>query len=121
MKKRAANRAWFLWIGGACFLVGSLVAGSVGLASSATTAGPTVNQGAPGSSPWPVSASGNVGLSGPLPAGSNDIGTVHVAAPKSVIGEASCAVADTFAACQSAGPQPVQRAGGDAADRTNAG
>jgi hypothetical protein len=67
MKKKMMEHfrhGWFLWIGGACFLVGSLVAGSVGLASSATTGtstiGPTVNQGAPGTSAWPVS--GTVGV-----------------------------------------------------------
>jgi hypothetical protein len=65
MKKKMerGRRGWFLWIGGACFLVGSLVAGSVGLASSAgpPISGPvTANQGAPGISPWPVS--GNVGV-----------------------------------------------------------
>jgi hypothetical protein len=153
-KKMAQRRPWFLWIGGACVLVGSLVAGSISLASSAAP-GPTVqgtvtaNQGTPGSSSWPVSASqsgtwqqeitdgtnvlgtsdhpvrtdptgtttqpvsgnvgitdgtnmlgtsdhpvrtdptgtttqpvsGNVGISGSLPAGTNDIGTVQVAAP----------------------------------------
>jgi hypothetical protein len=86
-KKMAQRRPWFLWIGGACFLVGSLVAGSVSLASSATN-GPTVsgtvtaNQGTPGSSAWPVSASQSgswdVGVSGSLPAGSNNIGHVNV-------------------------------------------
>jgi hypothetical protein len=126
MKKRMMTQlrhGWFFWIGGACFLVGSLVAGSVGIASSATSgsppvnplAGPTVNQGAAGSSPWPVTASGNVGLSGSLPAGSNNIGnvglsgslpagtnnigTVHVATPASISGQKSCTVADVVASC----------------------
>ena len=60
------------------FLVGSVVVGSFGVA----TAGPTVkrsvtaNQGTPGSSPWLVS--GNVGLAGSLPTGSNTIGNVGV-------------------------------------------
>jgi len=87
MKKltSAYTRPWFLWIGGACFLVGSLVAGSVGLASSAPTPGAatiTANQGQAGASAWKVDGSGvtqpvsgTVGLS----AGTKDIGTVHVA------------------------------------------
>jgi hypothetical protein len=61
-KKMAQRRPWFLWIGGACFLVGSLVAGSVGLASSA---GPpnqsvTANQGTGTGSggAWKVDGSG---------------------------------------------------------------
>ena len=143
MKKKLTKtyrRPWFLWIGGACFLVGSLVAGSVGLASSAP--GPTVsgtvtaNQGTPGSSSWPVSSSqsgtwqqeitdgtnvigtptnplrtdptgsttqpvsgtvglssgSSVGISGALPAGSNDIGTVHVAAPTPFVVSKLCTV-----------------------------
>jgi hypothetical protein len=98
------RHGWFLWIGGACFLMGSLVAGSVGLASPATTGttttgtttmGPTVNQGAPGNLPWPVTTSGNVGLSGSLPAGSNDIGTVHVAPAKLISGLVRCGVGIT--------------------------
>jgi hypothetical protein len=68
---------WALSIGGAGFLVGSLVVGSVGLAS----AGPpiqtvTANQGAAGTSPWPIT--GNVGVTGSLPSGSNTIGNVGV-------------------------------------------
>jgi hypothetical protein len=132
MKKKMMahlRHEWFLWIGGACFLVGSLVAGSVGLASSATTGttttgtttmGPTVNQGAPGSSPWPVTTNGNVGLSGSLPAGSNnignvglsgslpagsnDIGTVHVATPPSTAGSQHCRVPDFSYFCETDSP-----------------
>jgi hypothetical protein len=129
MKKMMAHlrHGWFHWIGGACLLVGSLVAGSVGIASSATTAptttvGPTVNQGAPGTSPWPVTTSGNVGLSGSLPtgtnnignvgisgslpAGTNNIGTVHVAAPNLVAGNAFCRVPDGFTSCSTGAEQP---------------
>jgi hypothetical protein len=61
MKKltRAYKRPWFLWIGGACFLVGSLVFSMVGVSS----AGPqpstvTANQGQGGSSAWKVDGSG---------------------------------------------------------------
>jgi hypothetical protein len=146
-KKMAQRRPWFLWIGGACFLVGSLVAGSVSLASSAAP-GPTVqgtvtaNQGTPGSSSWPVSASqsgtwqqeitdgtnvlgtptnplrtdptgtttqpvsGNVGISGSLPAGSNDIGTVHVASPSQMIGSEGCFVASGSTQCSDGSDQP---------------
>ena len=67
MKKiQHVRRGWFLWIGGACFLVGSLVAGSYGLAAPAA-GGPSVsgtivaNQGTPGTSSWPVSASQGTG------------------------------------------------------------
>jgi hypothetical protein len=61
-KKMAQRRPWFLWIGGACFLVGSLVAGSVGLASSAGPPNQTVtsNQGTGTGSggAWKVDGSG---------------------------------------------------------------
>jgi hypothetical protein len=102
MKKKMAQihrRPWFLWIGGACFLVGSILFSTIGLASSAGPPNQTVtaNQGSAGGSPWPVS--GNVGISGSLPAGSNDIGTVHVAAPTPVITEANCQVADSSQVC----------------------
>ena len=81
MKKNVAQRRpWFLWIGGACFLVGSLVAGSVGLASSAAP-GPTVqgtvtaDQGKPGSSSWPVSASQSGTWQQEITDGTNVLGT----------------------------------------------
>jgi hypothetical protein len=45
--------------------------------------------------------SGNVGISGSLPAGSNDIGTVHVTAPTPFSGQTECTAPDTFAACTS--------------------
>jgi hypothetical protein len=60
-KKMAQRRPWFLWIGGACFLVGSLVAGSVGFAASAGAPNFTANQGSAGSSSWPVTASQGTG------------------------------------------------------------
>jgi len=82
MKSKIAHlhRGVFLWIGGASFLAGSLVAGSFGLASSAPP-GPTVNgtvtanQGTPGTANWPVSAA----QSGPwlqeITDGANVLGT----------------------------------------------
>jgi hypothetical protein len=92
MKNRAQThrRPWFLWIGGACFLVGSILFSAIGFASSAGPPNQTVtaNQGTAGSSSWPV------GISGSLPAGTNDIGTVHVAAPTHVIGQVNCQVPD---------------------------
>lgn len=51
--------------GGLAVLVGSITLGS-GQLASATTPNATVNQGAPGSAPWPVSASGTVNV-GNLP------------------------------------------------------
>jgi hypothetical protein len=60
-KKMAQRRPWFLWIGGASFLVGSLVAGSVSLAASAGAPTFTANQGSAGNSPWPVTASQGTG------------------------------------------------------------
>ena len=61
MKKigQAARRSWFLWIGGLCFLVGSLVAGSYSLASAGPAVSGTVtaDQGAAGRSSWNVTAS----------------------------------------------------------------
>jgi hypothetical protein len=83
MKKKMAQlhrRPWFLWIGGACFLVGSLVAGSVSLASSAAS-GPSVsgtviaNQGTAGSSSWPVSASQSGTWQQEITDGTNVLGT----------------------------------------------
>jgi hypothetical protein len=62
MKKMARlhRRPWFLWIGGACFLAGSLIAGSFSLVSA--TAPPTVvSQGSAGTSSWPVTASEGTG------------------------------------------------------------
>lgn len=99
------RHGWFFWIGGACFQVGSLVAGSYGVASSSTS-GPTVsgtvnaNQGAPGTAAWPVS--GNVGIAVSLPAGTNDIGTVHVANPKLITGTVDCEFSDTSPECEGA-------------------
>jgi hypothetical protein len=58
-KKVGVHRGWFLWISGGCFLIGSLVVGSVAAASAGPPA-QTVNQGSPGASPWPVS--GTVGI-----------------------------------------------------------
>lgn len=134
MARKAKRGPIFLWIGGVCFLAGSLAVGITGLASA--SAGPSTviaNQGAAGTSPWPVSGvlgisnfpsgydvnnfpsgfnvnnwplsqavsgtvgldpahngvsvnfpatqniAGNVGVTGSLPAGTNDLGTVHVA------------------------------------------
>ena len=82
MKKKMerVRNGWFLWIGGACFLAGSLVAGSYGLAASAAS-GPTVsgtvtaNQGTPGSSNWPVSASQSGTWKQEITDGSNVLGT----------------------------------------------
>jgi hypothetical protein len=111
-KKMAQRRPWFLWIGGACFLVGSIVAGSIGLAASAAPSGPTVDQGAPGTSPWPVSAAQSgtwqqeitdgthvLGTStNPLrtdPTGTTTqpvSGTVTVAAPSETAGDTTCTV-----------------------------
>jgi hypothetical protein len=60
MKKNGGlRRGWLLFIGGGCFLAGSLAVGSFATAS-ALAPGTTVNQGAAGTSPWPVS--GNVGI-----------------------------------------------------------
>jgi hypothetical protein len=99
MKNRAQThrRPWFLWIGGACFLVGSILFSTIGFASSAGPPNQTVtaNQGTAGASPWPVSAS----ISGSLPAGSSDIGTVHVAAPTPYSGQAECTVPDGSSVC----------------------
>jgi hypothetical protein len=82
MKRITKRRrgGWFLWIGGACFLAGSLVAGSFGLASSASP-GPTVqgtvtaNQGTPGSSSWPLSASQSGTWQQEITDGTNVLGT----------------------------------------------
>ena len=74
------HRGLFLWIGGACFLAGSLVAGSFGLASSAA-GGPTVsgtvvaNQGTPGSSSWPVAATQSGTWQQEITDGTNVLGT----------------------------------------------
>lgn len=73
------RHGWFFWIGGACFLAGSLVAGSFGLASASS--GPTVggtvtaNQGTAGSSSWPVSASQSGTWQQELTDGTNVLGT----------------------------------------------
>jgi hypothetical protein len=132
-RSRWSTKAAFLWIGGVCFMAGSLAVGVTGLASAAP--GPTtlVNQGAAGTSAWPVSVSnfpafptgfsvnntsahpvpvtGTVGIDSnangvsvpngvALNAGTNDIGTVHVAGPH-LIGAVSCTVPDASEGCQS--------------------
>ena len=83
------RRSLAIWLGGICFLGGSLAVGITGLASASP--GPSTviaNQGAANASPWPVSVSnlpstqavtGNVSITGSLPIGSNNIGTVNVA------------------------------------------
>jgi len=87
MKKIAGSRrALVLWIGGVCFLAGSLVVGSIAAASAAAPApaappAQTVNQGAPGPSAWPVS------------------GTVNVAAPQRVTGIGSCNIVSPETSC----------------------
>jgi hypothetical protein len=103
----AAIWAGVIWIGGLGVLIGSVIFSTFGVASGASSGSPgvTANQGAPGSSPWPVGVSGalpagsnvigSVGISGSLPGGSNDIGTVHVADPSLTVGETSCAVDST--------------------------
>jgi hypothetical protein len=83
MKSKLAHlhRGLFLWIGGACFLAGSLVAGSYGLASSAAP-GPTVsgtviaNQGTPGTANWPVSATQSGTWLQEITDGANVLGTL---------------------------------------------
>ena len=79
MKKMAQlhRRPWFLWIGGACFLVGSLVAGSFSLASAGPTVSGTVvaNQGTSGSSSWPVTASQSGKWQQEITDGTNVLGT----------------------------------------------
>lgn len=80
MKKKMAqlhSRPWFFWIGGACFFVGSLVAGSFSLASAGPTVSGTVvaNQGTSGSSSWPVTASQMGVWQQELTDGTNVLGT----------------------------------------------
>lgn len=69
--RRTSAKAAFMWIGGFCFLTGSLAVGITGLSSAAPGPGAqTVNQGAAGSSAWPVSATGTVGVNN-FPSGFN--------------------------------------------------
>jgi hypothetical protein len=53
------RRSLALLVGGICFMGGSLAVGIMGLAS-ASPSGTLVNQGLPGTSPWPVHDSGPV-------------------------------------------------------------
>src|SRR5579871_3008256 len=82
MKSKQAHlhHGWFLWVGGACFLAGSLLAGSYGLAPSAA-GGPTVsgtvtaNQGTAGGSNWGVSATQSGTWQQLITDGTNVLGT----------------------------------------------
>jgi hypothetical protein len=96
--KRLGRTSWILAVG-ALGLVTGLIIGVPQILSAAGPPNATVqaNQGAPGSSPWPVT--GNVSITGSLPSGTNDIGTVHVAASGPVIGEKDCSVPDGSVFC----------------------
>jgi hypothetical protein len=75
---------WLLCVAAGGFLAGSIAVGSLTSASAGPAVSGTVvaNQGTPGTSAWPVSASQtgawNVGVAGALPAGTNTIGKVGV-------------------------------------------
>jgi hypothetical protein len=89
---------WVASIAAVIFLVWSLAVGSSGPAGANGNATFTANQGTPGSSAWPVSGtvgvnnfptnqtvSGTVGVSGPLPAGTNNIGDVGISGTPTVL------------------------------------
>jgi hypothetical protein len=97
VKRPAAIWAAVLWIGGLGVLIGSVIFSTFGVASGSTSGngGLTANQGAPGTSPWPV----NVLALPSLPAGNNAIGTVHVANPSLTSAVSECRVDDGNSRC----------------------
>jgi hypothetical protein len=107
VKRPAAIWAGVVWIGGLGVLIGSVIFSTFGVATGAPAGSTTTaNQGLPGQSAWPVSASQsgiwNVGVDSlpSLPSGSNDIGTVHVANPGRLNGLVDCGVIDGHGGCQ---------------------
>jgi len=78
---RIRKNPWVLWAGGLVFVIASLVFGSLRVASAAPPGlqglPVTANQGTAGSAPWPVSATGTIGVNN-FPATQNVSGSIQV-------------------------------------------
>jgi len=75
---RVWKTSWALSIGALGLLMGLIIGVPQLVSAAGPPTGTLANQGAPGSSPWPVT--GSVGITGPLPTGTNTIGSVGLSA-----------------------------------------